>query len=210
MDVARNCLRLRSYPTTREGMRSAISDGYGSVVRQSPTGLSLVSGEEGVTLFEEMNSVVGMSFPVNRADTAFQLTAAKRSDGTFIVDAIASDAGVLPRNVNIEQAMNMVKFGGLEPLEMAEKLSFAPAKMIGLERKGRIAPGMDADLTVIDPEQGRAMLGVVAGEVVMVDGRAVGAEGKLLITSAGEATARSYRLPYEVVDLSNSALYAGR
>ena len=209
MDVARNCLRLRNYPATREGMRSAISDGYGSVVRQSPTGLSLVTGEEGVTLFEEMNSVVGMSFPVNRADTAFQLTAAKRGDGTFIVDAIASDAGVLPRNVNIEQSMNMVKFGGLEPLEMAEKLSFAPAKMIGLERKGRIAPGMDADLTAIDPDRGRATLGVVAGEVVMVDGRAVGSEGKLLITDVGEDAAQSYRLPCEVVDLSRSELYAG-
>jgi predicted amidohydrolase len=208
MDVARNCLRLRGYPTTRDGMRSAITDGYGSVVRQSPAGLSLVTGEEGVTLFEEMNSVVGMSFPVNRADTAFLLTSAKRADGTFIVDAIASDAGVLPRNVNIEQAMNLVRFGALEPLEMAEKLSYAPAKMIGLERKGRIAPGMDADFSVIDPEPGRASHGIVAGEVIMVDGRAVGSGGKLLVTSAGEAAAESYGLPYEVVDLSKSALYA--
>lgn len=208
MDVARNCLRLRNYPTTREGMRKAITDGYGSAVRQTPSGLSLVTGAEGVKIFDDGDSVIGMSFPVNRADTAFQLTTAKRKDDSFIVDAIASDAGVLPRNVNIEQAMNIVKFGGLTPLEMAQKLSFNPARMIGLTRKGRIAPGMDADLTVISPEQGRAVMSFVAGEMVMMDGRAVGHSGKLLITNAGETAAARYDLPYETIDISNSLLYA--
>ena len=208
MDVARNCLRLREYPTTREGMRRAIRDGYGSVARPSPSGMTLVTGEEGVALFEELGTRVGMSFPVNRADTAFQLTAAKRSDGSFIVDAIASDAGILPRNVNIEQAMNMVRFGALTPLEMAEKLSYNPSRMMGLLSKGRIAPGMDADLTAIDPTRGKAVLSLVAGEVVMIEGRAVGRGGKLLITGAGRKTADTYNLPYEVIDLSKSLLYA--
>ena len=208
MDVARNCLRLRNYPTTREGMRKAIADGYGSAVRQTPSGLSLVTGDEGVKIFDEGDSLIGMSFPVNRADTAFQLTTAKRSDGSFIVDAIASDAGVLPRNVNIEQAMNILRFGGLTPLEMAEKLSYNPARMIGLEKKGRITTGMDADLTVVNPAQGRAVMSFVAGNMVMMDGRAVGHGGKLLITDSGLAAAERYGLPSETVDLSNSLLYA--
>ncbi len=208
MDVARNCLRLRNYDTTRDGMRQAIADGYGSVVRQSPSGLSLVTGEAGVRLFDEGDTIVGMSFPVNRTDTAFQLTAAKREDGSFIVDAIASDAGVLPRNVNIEQAMNMVAFGGLTPLEMVEKLSFNPARMMGLERKGRVLAGMDADFTVIDPELGRAVMGIVAGELVMLDGRAVGSGGTLLVTDEGQAAARDYGSDYEVVDLSKALMYA--
>ncbi len=208
MDVARNCLRLRDYETTRESMRKAISDDYGSVVRQSPSGLSLVTGEAGVKLFDEADSLVGMSFPVNRADTAFQLTAAKRPDGTFIIDAIASDAGVLPRNVNIEQAMNMVRFGALTPLEMAEKLSFNPARMIGLEKKGRLSVGMDADLTVIDPEKGRATMSFVAGDMIMLEGRAIGSGGTLLITEAGVSEAGKYGLESEVVDLTKSLLYA--
>ena len=208
MDVAQNCLRLRNYETTRDGMRRAISDGYGSVVRESPSGLSLVAGEEGVRMFDENDSLVGMSFPVNRADTAFQLTAAKRPDGSFIVDAIASDAGVLPRNVNIEQAMNMVRFGGLTPLEMAEKLSYNPARMIGLVNKGRIAAGMDADFTVIDPDAGQASMSFAAGKMIMLDGRAVGAKGKLLITEAAEVPDDHWGLDYEVVDLSQSLLYA--
>jgi hypothetical protein len=208
MDVARNCLRLRNYPTTREGMRKAIADGYGSAVRQTPSGLSLVTGAEGVKIFDEGDSLIGMSFPVNRADTAFQLTTAKRSDGSFIVDAIASDAGVLPRNVNIEQGMNILRFGGLTPLELAEKLSYNPARMIGLVKKGRIASGMDADLTIINPTQGRAVMSFVAGHMAMMDGRAVGSGGKLLITDTGSAATESYGLPYETVDLANSLLYA--
>lgn len=208
MDVARNCLRLKGYETTIEGMRSAIADGYGSVVRQSPSGLSLITGQAGVQLFNASDSLVGMSFPVNRADTAFQLTAAKRPDESFIVDAIASDAGVLPRNVNIEQAMNMVRFGGLTPLAMAEKLSFNPARMIGLDQKGRIQPGMDADLTVIDPGKGRAVMSFVDGKLIMLDGRAVGTGGKLLVTDSGASSAETYDLPFQVINLGKSLLYA--
>ncbi|MCH8236368.1 MAG: amidohydrolase family protein [Chloroflexi bacterium] len=208
MDVARNCLGLRGYPPTREGMRSAIRAGYGSVVRQKPSGLELVTGEDGVRLFEEADTVVGMSFPVNRSDTAFQLTAAKRQDGTFIIDAIASDAGVLPRNVNIEQAMAMTAFGALTPLEVARKISYNPARMLGLEKKGRIAPGADADFTVIDPAKGRAVMSFVGGEVIMIEGRAVGHGGTLLVTEAGRAAATACGLPFEVIDLSRSLLYS--
>ena len=208
MDVARNCLRLRDYPATREGMRQAIRHEYGSVVRQTESGLTLVTGSEGVALFDAADSLIAMSFPVNRADTAFHLTAAKREDGGFIVDAIGSDAGVIPRNVNIEQAMNMVHFGALTPLEMAEKLSYNPARMMGLTRKGRLTPGMDADLTVVDPEQGRAVMSLVAGEVVMMEGRPVGRGGKLLITGSGQKAAAGYGVPFEVMDLSRTLLYS--
>ena len=41
--------------------------------------------------------------------------------------------------------------GRLTLPRLAEVLSAAPARVFGLERKGRIAPGMDADLVVIDP-----------------------------------------------------------
>jgi dihydroorotase len=74
-------------------------------------------------------------------------------------------------------------------------MTLAPAKVLGLERKGRLAPGMDADLTVIDLDatwridpakfasksrntpfagwevQGLAMATVVAGRVVQRAGQ---------------------------------------
>ncbi len=35
---------------------------------------------------------------------------------------------------------------------LVERMSVAPARLLSLRGKGSLAPGMDADLTVIDPE----------------------------------------------------------
>ncbi|MBC8453361.1 MAG: amidohydrolase family protein [Chloroflexi bacterium] len=209
-DVVGNCLRLRNYAPTDEGIREALRDGYASTVEETRKGLVLVTGERGVELFDAGNTDVPMSFPVNGAASAFQLTAAKNPNNEFIIDAIGSDAGALPRNVNIEQAMRMVKFGGLEPLEMVQKLSLNPAKMIGLSSKGRLAEGFDADITIIDPEAGRASQSFVAGELIMLAGRVVGSSGTILTTERGEKAVRETGIPHETIDLSKAMMYAGR
>jgi len=116
----------------------------------------------------------------------------------------------LPRNVNIEQCMQLVKFGGLEPLELVTKLSLNPAKMIGLENKGRLSEGKDGDLTIIDPLYGRAVYGVVAGRLVMIDGRVVGNGAKILTTQRGVAAVEETGIPYQVIDLTKAMMYAGR
>ncbi len=206
-DVVKNCLRLRGYPPTADGIRSAIRDGYGSAVVQSGGRMQLVAGPGGVEVFDAAETNVALSFPVNRADTAFQLTAAKRDDASFIIDAVGSDAGVFPRNVNIEKTMAMVRFGALEPLDMAAKLSYNPALMLGFARKGRISEDADADFTIVDPVQGRAVMSLAGGKVIMVDGRAVGVGGTLLITGQGEATVRNSGVQYEVVDVSQALMY---
>ena len=45
----------------------------------------------------------------------------------------------------------LVRPGCLTPLQMAEKMSWNPANILGIE-KGNLAVGKDADLTIIDPE----------------------------------------------------------
>ena len=45
----------------------------------------------------------------------------------------------------------MISRGGAAPERFVEITSHAPARLYGLERKGHIAPGMDADLTLWDP-----------------------------------------------------------
>ncbi|MBT7004417.1 MAG: hypothetical protein HOA06_06810, partial [Chloroflexi bacterium] len=66
-DVVDNCLRLRDYDPTAEGIRAALRDGYASTVEETRSGLVLVTGERGVELFDQGDTDVPMSFPVNNA-----------------------------------------------------------------------------------------------------------------------------------------------
>jgi len=209
-DVVDNCLRLRDYDPTPEGIRAALRDGYASTVEETRSGLVLVTGERGVELFDQGDTDVPMSFPVNNAESAFHLTTAKNSDDEFIIDAVGSDAGALPRNVNIEQAMRMVKFGALEPLEMVSKLSLNPAKMIGLGSKGRLTEGFDADVTIVDPIPGKASYGIVAGKMIMLASRVVGSGGTILTTERGVNAVDKSGISHEVIDLTKAMMYAGR
>jgi len=81
--------------------------------------------------------------------------------------------------------------------------------MFGLTGKGHLSPGADADVTVVEPDTGIPSLGMVAGNVIMREGRAVGAGGTLLVTKDGETAAKNSGLGYQVVGLSRSKLYAG-
>jgi hypothetical protein len=209
-DVVGNCLQLKDYDLTADGIRAALRDGYASTVEETRTGVVLITGERGVELFDKGNTDVPMSFPVNNSESAFHLTAAKNADDEFIVDAIGSDAGIYPRNVNIEQAMRMVKFGALEPLEMVTKLSLNPAKMIGLDSKGRLSEGFDADVTIVEPITGKASYSFVAGKMIMLSGRVVGSGGMILTTEQGVKAVKATGIPYNVVDLTKAMMYAGR
>ena len=192
-DVPRNCLRLRGYPTTREGLRQAILDGYGSVVTQKGGQVVYVKGREALEIYDGANTNVGMSFPVNLPASAFRLTTAKNGSGDFIVDAVSTDGGCHPRNIAVQSTMALVQFGALTPLEMATKLSWMPARMLGLHSKGHLSPGADADITVLDPTIGKPVMSMVAGRLIMLDGRPVGSGGTLLVTSEGVATAEGQR-----------------
>ena len=208
-DVPRNCLRLRGYDTTYQGLRQAIMDGYGSVVAQKGGQIYYAHGEEALRLFERARSNVGMSFPVNLASSAFALSAARNAEGEFIVNAVSTDGGSHPRNVAIQTTMALVEFGALTPLEMAEKLSWGPARMMGLWDKGHFTLGADADITVLDPQRNKAVMSFVAGAMIMHYGRPVGSGGTLLVTPEGKSAADDSGLPYRVVDLAESKLYAG-
>ncbi len=208
-DVPRNCLRLRGYETTREGLRQAIMDGYGTVVAQSGGDIYYAHREEALRLFDESDSNVGMSFPVNVPSSAFTLTTAKDSDGRFTVDAVSTDGGSHPRNVAIQSTMALVQFGVLTPLEMADKLSWTPARMMGLLDKGHFTPGADADITVVDPDRNAPVMSFVAGSMIMSDGRSIATGGTLLVTPEGESVVSKSGLPFQAVDLLKSKLYEG-
>jgi hypothetical protein len=208
-DVPRNCLRLRGYAPTSEGMRQAILDGYASVVAQKGGQVLYVKYQEALDMYDKARTNIGMSFPVNLPESAFRLTTAKNDNGEFIVDAVSTDGGSHPRNVAIQSTMALVRFGALTPLEMATKLSLTPARMMGLSNKGHFSSGADADITILDPSINEPVMSFVAGEMIMINGRPVGRGGTLLVHPQGEKTAKESGIPYEIVDLAQSKLYAG-
>ena len=56
------------------------------------------------------------------------LAQAKRPDGTFVVDAISTDGGCIPRNVTLSVGLSLVKFGALTLSEFVVKTSVNPAR----------------------------------------------------------------------------------
>ena len=117
--------------------------------------------------------------------------------------------GSHPRNVAIQSTMALVEFGALTPLEMAEKLSWTPARMMGLPNKGHFTPGAEADITVLDPDRNAPVMSFVAGSMIMSHGQLTGSGGTLLVTPEGESTVAQSGLPYQVVELAESKLYQG-
>ena len=208
-NVLRNCLAMRGYAPTRDGMAQAILDGYASVIGQRGGHVVYLRGREALALYDREKTHTGVSFPVNLPSSAFRLTTAKNPAGEFTIDAVSTDGGCHPRNVAIQSSMALVAFGALTPLEMATKLSLTPARMLGLADKGHFSEGADADVTVIDPATGEPAMSFVAGKPIMIGGQVVGSGGNLLVTERGARTAAKSGLPYKVLDLGESKLYRG-
>ena len=103
--------------------------------------------------------------------------------------------------------MALVQFGALTMDEAVIKLSYTPSRMLGLLNKGHFTEGADADVTVVNPGTNKASMSLVAGELIMLNGRAIGKGGTWLVLEEGKDTAAATGLPYEVVNLENSGLY---
>jgi len=215
-NVPQNCLKARGYPTTEAGMRQALLDGYGFAQTVRDGRVVLVTGQEAVDIWEAANTAASLSFPVNPASSAFTLATEQYEpsdngspdEAKFRIDAVSTDGGAIPRNVAIERTMALVNFGALTPLNAVQKLSYNPSRMIGLLNKGHFSEGADADITIVDPDSGLATMSLVAGEVIMENGKSIASGGAWIVTGAGEDAAKASGLKYDVVDLEASQLYA--
>ena len=151
-------------------------------------------------LWKEHNTDVGGSFNVNPPLPRVWLAEAKRPDGSFVVDAISTDGGCIPRNVILEQGLSLVKLGILTLSEFAAKTSLNPARMLRLDNKGHFSVGADADITVFDLDTQKPVATYVKGKTVYKDGHVYGANGTVICTQYGEQAVKDRGINTIVVD----------
>ena len=113
------------------------------------------------------NTDTKMSTPLRAAEDVAALRQAL-ADG--IIDAIATDHapheatekaveyglapfGVVGLETALSLALRLVQEGVLTPLQLAARMSLAPAAILGLKDRGSLAPGLAADLMIVDPER---------------------------------------------------------
>ena len=205
--VTRNCLRMRGYEPTEAGLEKAISDGYGLVQIEEGGETVMITGARGAKEWKAKGSDVGMSFPVNVPESTF-LCAVKRDEkGKFIVDAISTDGGSIPRNVAVENGLTLVRYRALTLDEFVYKASTRGAQMLGLHAKGHLGEGADADITVLDMAHGRAAMTVVGGKMIMAFGIIYGKGGTVITTRKGLPVAKAVGLPAFEVNVQEMLLY---
>jgi N-acetylglucosamine-6-phosphate deacetylase len=119
--------------------------------------IARVAGTSRIALVTDAMSAAGMergTFTLGSQPVEVREGVPRLGDGTLAGSVLQMARGVL----NFAEAADV-------PLrEAAQAASAAPARLLGLPRKGRIAPGCDADLVVLDRE-GRVVLTLVRGEV---------------------------------------------
>lgn len=195
--VTCNCLKSKGYSLDEKGLERAILDGYAQIMKmERDNTIKLISGEAGAKYWKDNLTAVGVSFPVNRPDSAFIFATARKEDGSFVVDIISTDGGAIPRNVLLQKGLCLVKFGAISLKEMIYKMSSRPAQLLGLNNKGSFSPGADADITVFDYEKQQAVHSLVEGKFILKNQKVIGEKGKIITTHFGEKYLKQKQIPY--------------
>lgn len=100
-------------------------------------------GADGIAIVTDAMEAMGMAPGIYRLgdrSVIVDSSTARLADGTLAGSILTMDAGV----------RNMVEFSGCLQVEALAMASATPARILGLARKGRIAAGCDADLTILD------------------------------------------------------------
>jgi cytosine/adenosine deaminase-related metal-dependent hydrolase len=205
--VTRNCLRMGKYREAEDGLEKAIREGYSMVNVTLGGECKLLSGSEGIQYWKNAKADIRVSFPVNAPASTFLCAIRKDKKGKFVVDAISTDGGVIPRNVTVRSGLSLVRYGALTLKEFVLKASTNPARMFGMTSKGHLSESADADITVLDLDRGEAVMAIAKGQVIMVDGILTAQEGTLLTTKTGERAVEKTGMKLDIIDLDKSRFY---
>jgi len=199
-NVTKNCLVKLGFEATANGIEKAFLAGKVNAVVLVGNESVLLTGQLGLDAWLEAGSDIGGSFPVNPPLPRIALVSAKDKDETFIVDAISTDGGCIPRNVLVSQGLSLVKLDILSMKEYVIKTSYNPSKLLRLKDKGHLSIGADADISIIDYKLEEAIASFVDGNLIMYYGLVVGKGANIICTSQGEQAVKAQGLKPIVVD----------
>lgn len=198
--VTGNCLRAFGFTEDADGIRKALLAGKAFAVYDAGGYSDLATGEQALKLWEEAGSDVGGSFNINPPLPRIALAQAKRDDGSFVVDAISTDGGCIPRNVILSQGLSLVKLDILSLSEFAQKTSLNPARMLRLENKGHLSINADADITVYNLETQTPVASFIGGRKVLFNGELVSKGATVICTEHGKNAIEARGMKAIVVD----------
>jgi hypothetical protein len=198
-NVVKTCLTLGGFSPTAEGMAEAIMAGWARIhgIRDGET--VILPPDRGFQQYQECQTKVGVSFPVNPPGAAIGIALAKQN-GEFVVTALSTDGGAIPRNTTLKQGLALVAFGALSLDDLIRKSCLYPARMLGLEQKGHLAPGADADVAIVDRSTGMVMWVIAHGSVIVDSGQVVGRGGRIATTPAGVRYLKDAGIEYLTVE----------
>lgn len=168
--ISQSLLRL-GYEPDPDGLRRAFADERAHLNLGRYGEMHLVTGEEGWMEWSAKGRRERICFPVNSRPAQVILATAKGRDRDFVVDALASDGGGIPRNVTLDEGLRLVEMGLLSLADFVRKACEYPARRI-LRRDdiGVIREGARADLVMVDAAARKAVLVVARGEVLLESG----------------------------------------
>jgi adenine deaminase len=104
------------------------------------------------------------------------LATSRKNSGDFTVDAISTDGGSIPRNETLKNGLLMVEQKLMTLDDFVLKASLNPARILGLNSKGHLSPGADADIIIVDPVSKLAEIVVSRGSIIIEGGKRTGSK----------------------------------
>ena len=208
--VLRNALRAKGYQVSKEGLEEALRVKYAGVYALVGSKMEYIYGEEAINYWKGHDFKAGICFPVNRRRSAQVCATERDNNGDFVVDAISSDAGAIPRNCILTHGLSLVRFCALTLSELVQKISLTPSRMLGLKNKGHLSVGADADITIFDPDNAKVAIVLIKGQVCMVSGIIFNNPGRLIVTERGANKLKKQEIPTEIIDLKDSLYFKGK
>lgn len=202
-----NCLRMQHYEETEAGLEQAILDGWAQINVLEGGTVELRTGKKAVEYWKQHQTNTGICFAVNPNLPRYWLATEKRSNGEFVVDAISTDGGGIPRNYILKYGLSLVKLQALSLEDFVMKASVNPGRIIGFTNKGHLGEGADADITVFNYQSQEPYMSIGSGKIIMYRGLVCGRGCNIATSTTGADHVRSFCLNPVVIDVSKGAFY---